>query len=34
MLWSYDFWTNKDYILEEILKTGIENIKKAFGYLI
>jgi hypothetical protein len=34
MLWSYDFWNNKDYILEEMLKTGIENIKKAFDYLV
>ncbi len=34
MLWSYDFWTNKDYILEEMLKTGIDNIRKAFEYLV
>jgi len=34
MLWSYDFWTNKDYILGEMLKTGIDNIKKAFEYLV
>lgn len=34
MLWSYEFWTNKDYILEEMLKTGIDNIKKAFDYLV
>lgn len=34
MLWSYDFWTNKDYILEEMLKTKIETIRNAFKYLI
>lgn len=34
MLWSYDFWTNKDYILEEMLKTKLDNIKKAFDYLV
>ena len=33
MLWSYDFWINKDYILEEMLKTGIDNIRKALDYI-
>jgi len=33
MLWSFDFWINKDYILKEMLKTGIDNIKKAFDYI-
>jgi len=34
ILWSYEFWTNKDYILDEMLKSGIDNIRKAFDYLV
>ncbi len=32
-LWAYNMWTSKDYIHNEMLKTGMQNIKNAFKVL-
>ena len=34
LLWSFYGWTNKYYLLDEMMKSGIDNIRKAFKYLI
>ena len=34
MLWAFGIWTNKDYILQEMLESGIDKIRKAFNYLL
>ena len=34
MLWAFAVWTNKDYLLQEMLKSGIDKIRKAFSYLL
>lgn len=33
-LWAYYGWTNKDYLLKEIMKSGIDIIKENFDYLL
>lgn len=33
-LWAFEVWTNKDYLLEEMLKSGIETIRSAFKRLL
>ncbi|OPL10279.1 MAG: hypothetical protein AVO34_11350 [Firmicutes bacterium ML8_F2] len=33
-LWAFAGWTNKDYLLEEMLKSGLETIKQAFHILL
>jgi len=34
ILWAFNAWTNKDYLLEEMLKSGIKNIRGAFRFLL
>lgn len=34
ILWAFNAWTNKDYLLEEMLKSGIKNIRAAFQFLL
>lgn len=34
VLWAFLGWTNKDYLLQEMLKSGLERIRKAFDYLL
>lgn len=33
-LWAFRGWTNQDYLLEEMTKSGMENIKEGFGVLL
>lgn len=33
-LWAFEGWTNKDYLLGEMLKSGIESIRSAFNRLL
>jgi len=33
-LWAFYGWTNKDYLFQEMLKSGIEIIRKSFEYLL
>jgi len=34
ILWAFNGWTNKDYLLEEAMRSGVHNIRKAFDYLL
>lgn len=34
MLWAYSGWTNKDYLLQDMLKSSLDTIKQAFLYLL
>ncbi|ACB85556.1 hypothetical protein [Natranaerobius thermophilus] len=34
LLWSFQGWTNKDYLVEEMLKSGLGNIRDALEFLI
>lgn len=34
ILWSFEMWTSKDYVFEEMLKSGIERIRKGFQVLL
>lgn len=34
MLWAFSGWTNKDYLLQEMLKSTLDTIKQAFLYLL
>lgn len=34
ILWAYNGWTNKDYLLQEMLKSGIDGIRRSFDYLL
>lgn len=34
ILWAFNVWTNKDYLLNEMLKSGLDNIREAFEYLL
>ncbi|MBN1574177.1 MAG: hypothetical protein JW984_13350 [Deltaproteobacteria bacterium] len=33
-LWAFNSWTNKDYLLQEMLKSDIQKIRDSFGYLL
>ncbi len=33
-LWAFEMWTNKDYVFEEMLKSGTEQIRKGFKVLL
>jgi hypothetical protein len=33
-LWAFYGWTNKDYLFQEMLKSGIEKVRKSFEYLL
>jgi len=33
-LWSFEIWTNKDWLLEQMLETNIEKIRNAFKELL
>jgi len=34
LLWAFNGWTNKDYLYEEMLTSGLENIRGAFRELL
>jgi len=34
MLWAFVSWTNKDYLVEEMMKSGLDNIRKSLDYLL
>lgn len=34
ILWAFNGWTNKDYLFQEMLKSGIDKIKEAFSHLL
>lgn len=34
ILWAFNFWTNKDWVLQEMLKSGLPTIKSAFRKLL
>ncbi len=33
-LWAFLGWTNKDYLVEEMMKSGLDTIRKSFDYLL
>lgn len=34
MLWAFVGWTNKDYLVEEMMRSGLDKIRNAFDYLL
>ena len=34
MLWAFAGWTNKDYLVEEMLKSGLDTIRKSIDFLL
>jgi len=34
ILWAFNNWTNKDYLLQEMLKSGLDHIIDAFQFLL
>ena len=34
LLWSFSGWTNKDFLLQEMLQSGLPTIRAAFSYLL
>ncbi len=34
MLWAFLGWTNKDYLVEEMMKSGLDTIRESFDYLL
>jgi len=32
-LWAYQFWSSKDYILDDMLESGIDTIRREFDTL-
>jgi hypothetical protein len=33
-MWAYGSWTNKDYLLDEMLKSGLPTIRSCFEFLL